>query len=148
MLKQTQSRPTFYTKKMPLNLSSILLVEADPGLRDSRRLLLSTLQHPVLAVGSYADICRLPADSNCRLVAIVVSPNEHEAILVAMHTRRTWPDAKILLLGHPTEAFDDPLYDDAMDPSYNPAGVLASVNRLLGDFPPAPEEADDAQIAH
>ncbi len=65
------------TDGLPLDLSSILLVEADPELRDSRRLLLSTLHHPVLAVGAYVDVCRLPPDSNCCLVAIDLTPSEH-----------------------------------------------------------------------
>ena len=116
---------------VPLALSSILLVEADPELRDSRRLLLSSIQHPVLAVSAYSEVCSLPADSNCCLVAIDICPNEHEAVRIAMHIRRTWPNAKILLLGNPSDEFDDPLYDDSVSPSYNPSGVVESADKLL-----------------
>ena len=119
------------TDGLPLDLSSILLVEADPELRDSRRLLLSTLHHPVLAVGAYVDVCRLPPDSNCCLVAIDLTPSEHEAARIAEHARRTWPNAKILLLGRPTKDFDDPLYDDVVNPHFNPSGVIESADRLL-----------------
>ena len=115
----------------PLELSSILLVESDPELRDARRLLLGALQHPVFAVGGYMDICQLPIDSNCCLVAVDINPSEHEALRIAFHVRRTWPGAKILLLGSPSQNFDDPLYDESVSPSYNPAGVIETAKRLL-----------------
>jgi hypothetical protein len=41
MLKQSLSRPNSPDHAVPLNLSSILIVESDPELRDSMRLLLS-----------------------------------------------------------------------------------------------------------
>ena len=118
---------------VPLGLSSILLVEASAELRDSRRLLLGILQHPVLSVACYVDVCKLPADSNCCLVAIDTRPHEHQAARVAAHVRKTWPLAKILLLGPPSEDFDDPLYDDSVDARCNPAAVVQAARRLLGD---------------
>jgi hypothetical protein len=39
--------------------------------------------------------------------------------------------AKILLLGRPSENFDDPLYDDAVNPSCNPSGIVETADRLL-----------------
>ena len=131
MLKQTLSNSISPDGSVPLDLSSILLVEPNPELRDSRRLLLGVLQHPVLAVSAYPEVCALPADSNCALVAIDLTPNEHEAFRVATHARRTWPRAKILLLGHPSEHFDDPLYDDAVNPCCNPSGIVDCANKLL-----------------
>jgi DNA-binding NtrC family response regulator len=131
MLKPNQSRPDSLDDAVPLNLSSILLVEPDPELRDSRRLLLSALRHPVLAVSAYTEVCALPADSNCGLVAIDICPNEYEASRIAAHARRTWPNAKILLLGHPSDDFDDPLYDDAVSPFCNPSGIVESAHKLL-----------------
>jgi hypothetical protein len=131
MLKQNPPKSSLGKNSVPLSLSSILLVEADPELRDSRRLLLSSLKHPVLAVSAYSEVSGLPADSNCCLVAIDICPHEHEAARIARYTRKTWPNAKILLLGHPSDEFDDPLYDDAVSPSYNPSGVVESANKLL-----------------
>jgi len=116
---------------IPSDLSSILLVEPNPELRDSRRLLLGSLRHPVLAVSAYLEVCALPADSNCALVAIDLTPNEHEAFRIATHARRTWPKAKILLLGQPSGDFDDPLYDDAVSPCCNPSGIVECANKLL-----------------
>jgi hypothetical protein len=110
---------------------TILLVESDPELRESRRLLLSILHHPVLAVSTYVEFCKLPADSSCRLVAVDLSPSEREAQLTAVHARQTWPAAKILLLGRPSDEFDDFLYDDSVCPTYNPSGIVETVERLL-----------------
>jgi hypothetical protein len=131
MLKQEHSKATPANDSLPLDLSSILLVEADPELRETRRLLLTTLLHPVLALSAYIEVCKLPVDSNCCLVAIDICPSEHEAARIADHARRTWPNAKILLLGRPTDEFDDPLYDDSINPDCNPYGVLDTASRLL-----------------
>jgi hypothetical protein len=132
MLKRSHSEQLrASSSSVPLSLSSILLVESDVDLRDSRRLLLCTLQHPVLAVTGYIEVCTLPSDSNCCLVVIGLAPSEHEAVRVAIHSRRSWPLAKILLLGHPSSQFDGPLYDDAVDPSFAPAELVATVNLLL-----------------
>jgi hypothetical protein len=128
MLKRSLSRPNL---RAPLSLISILLVESDPELRDLRRLLFGALQHPVLAVSAYIDVCALPVDSNCALVAIDIAPNEYEASRIAVHARRTWPTAKILLLGCPSEDFGDPLYDDSVNASCTPSGIVESADKLL-----------------
>jgi hypothetical protein len=57
--------PTKASDDVPLELSSILLVDQDPELRDSRRLLLGSIGHPVIVVSAFADVCKLP---NCCLV--------------------------------------------------------------------------------
>ena len=123
--------PTKASNDVPLELSSILLVEQGSELRDSRRLLLDSMGHPVLVVSAFADVCKLPRDSNCCLIALDLNPNEHEALRIAAHARLTWPGAKILLLGHPSEEFDDPLYDDSVSPSGNPSGIVETARRLL-----------------
>ena len=73
----------------------------------------------------------LSPKSECRLVAISLDVSEREAALIAAHVRHTWPAAKILLLGSPSAWFDDPLYDDSVMPSYNPAGLVEAAKRLL-----------------
>jgi hypothetical protein len=117
--------------RVPPELASILLVEADPELRSSRRLLLGSLQYPVLAVSGYRDVCCLPADSNCCLVAIGLGPSEHEAQRVAYHVRKTWPSARILLLDVPSQNFEDPLYDDSVRTLWNPSAVIKAALRLI-----------------
>jgi hypothetical protein len=117
--------------EVPLCLAFILLVDADPELRSSRRGLLASVDHSIVAAASYADVCRLSHKSECRLAAIDLDPSEREAALIATHVRHTWPAARILLLGTPSAWFDDPLYDDSVVPSYNPAGVVEAAKRLL-----------------
>ena len=115
-----------------LSFTSILLVEVDQELRSSRRLLLSSLNHPILAVCNYEDVSKLPPENNCGLVVIGLAPSEQEALRITRHVRKTWPRAKILLFGRPSERFDDPLYDESIVPSGNPAGVVEAAHRLLG----------------
>ena len=116
---------------LPIELTSILLVEADPELRTSRRLLLASLEHPVLAVANYHDLCALPGESNCCLVAIDLCPYEHEARKSATYVRRTWPTAKILLFGSPSPRFDDWLYDDSVRTCWSPLYLVRSARLLI-----------------
>jgi hypothetical protein len=116
---------------IPLELGSILFVEAPSELRSSRRLVLEILGHPVLAVGAYHEVCELPADNNCCLVVVDLQPSEHAALKVAKYARRAWPGARILLLGRPSEEFDDPLYDAAFSGAWNPQEIVESTKRLL-----------------
>ena len=118
-------------QNLPLSLTSVLLVEVDRELRDSRKLLLSSLAQPVLAVCGYREVVSLPAGSNCSLAVIGVAPDEIAAVRTASHVRHTWPAAKILLLGRPSDLFDDPLYDESVVASGNPAGVVGAARRLL-----------------
>lgn len=119
--------------EFPISFASILLVEADQELRNSRRLLLGSLDHPILAVSNYEEVAKLPPENNCGLVVIGIAPSEQEALRIARHVRQTWPRAKILLFGRPSERFDDPLYDESIIPSGNPAGVVEAAHRLLGN---------------
>jgi len=126
----------------PPELASVLLVEADPELRSSRGLLLGSLQHPVLAVSGYREVCCLPPDSNCRLVVIDLRPSEREAQRIANHIRRIWPATKILLFGMPSQDFDDPLYDDSVESVWNPSVIIKKALRLIQRTQPLPANKD------
>ena len=125
-------------ERVPPELASVLLVEADPELRSSRRLLLGSMKHPVLAVSGYREVCCLPADSNCRLVVIDLCPSEREAQRIANHVRRIWPAAKILLFGIPSQNFDDPLYDESVETLWNPSVVIKTALRFIESTQPLP----------
>ena len=112
----------------------ILLVDTDPTLRHSRAMLLSTFNIPVQNVACYTDVWRLPDSAFFSLVAISLAPSEKEAAKVAEHIRRHWPAAKILLLGTLSTEFDDPLYDDIVDVSFNPSALIGASERLLRAF--------------
>lgn len=110
---------------------SVLFVDADPELRDSRRLLLSSLHLPVHTVESYAEVFQLPEPSHYNLVVLNIHPNERQASNVAEYVRRRWPQAKVLLLGDTCGSLPDPLYDDIVNPYCNPAGFVHSAQNLL-----------------
>jgi hypothetical protein len=131
MLKRPQRESRFASSGLPLNLGSILLVGTDAALRNTRGLLLSALHHPVLVVGGYAEVCRLPSDSNRYFMAIDLTPSEHKAARIAIRIRPTLPNAKIPLLGRPSDHFDDPLYDDAVDSCFNPSHFVEAARLLL-----------------
>lgn len=110
---------------------AILLVEADSVLRESRALLLSTFNIPIQKAAGYCDVCGLSVSTSFSLVAISLAPKQHEAATIAAYVRRQWSSAKILLLGRLQSEFDDPLYDDIVDPWFNPSAFLDASKRLL-----------------
>ena len=110
----------------------ILLVDPDPGLRETRRLLLTRIRSPVEAVGSSLEVFRLPPQSSYGLVAISLSAGLDEVSHVALYVRHRWPEAKIMLLGEISEGVDDPLYDERVDSPCNPWDLAEVSRRLLG----------------
>jgi len=131
MLKRHFSNCDIRSDAPPVALSSVLLVDMDTELRDARRLLLGALHLPVLALASYVEVCKLPIDNNCSLVAISLNLSQNEVSRIATYVRRHWPSAKILLLGQLYAEFDDPLYDEVVHPYCNPSGVIDAARRLL-----------------
>jgi len=115
-------------------LGAILLVESDPVLRDSRALLLSTLNLQVLKACSYCEACRLPESASISLAAISLLPSEAAARKVAAHVRKQWSAARILLLGTLKAELDDPLYDEIVYPGFNSSGLLEASRRLLSSI--------------
>lgn len=121
---------TYQVSRTP-TLGSILLVEAEPVLRESRAQLLSTLKLPVLTASGYREVYRFPDSPSISLAAISLLPSEAEAQKLAAHVRTQWSSAKILLLGTLSGEFDDPLYDEIVYPGFNPSGLLEASRRLL-----------------
>jgi hypothetical protein len=115
-------------------LTTILVVEADYILRQSRALLLLTLDLPVQKAVGFSDVCELSASTNVGLVAIGLAPKQSDAEKIAAYVRKCWPNAKILLLGRLTDDFYDPLYDEIVDPSLNPSGVIEASRHLIKDL--------------
>lgn len=121
-------------------VSSVLLVEKDDTLRDSRRLVLSRLHPGVQAVDSPVAVFNCAPDAAFRLVVIDMS-EPRAAERVAFYARRRWPKAKILLLGTSCGQLDDFLYDDLVDPCCNTAGFLEVSRRLWKSAAPGPYES-------
>ncbi len=130
-MQRSATQARFTEGQIPLSLPSILLVDADSELRESRKLLLSSLEKPVMALSMYSEMVGLPPDSNIRLVVVAIGSNELEVAHIAEYARRTWPKARILALGQAFDVLDDPMYDESVMPSCNPAGVIDAARRLL-----------------
>jgi len=115
-------------------MGSILLVEPNEQLRQSRALLLSILNLPIQTAVGYSEVCSISASGIFSIIAISLNPQQMEAAKIATYARRQWAAAKILLLGRLTGDFDDPLYDDIVDPSFNPSALVETTKRLLNDL--------------
>lgn len=113
-------------------LHSILLVDPDPELRESRRSLLSSIHLPTCAVSCSSEVFGMENEASYDLVAISMSAGANDVSYIAAYVRRRWPDAKILLLGDSCGDVDDPLYDEIVDPSFNPSGFTDVSRRLIG----------------
>ena len=131
MLNSYSSQINSYQVTRTPVLGAILLVESEPAPREYRAHLLSTFNIPVQKSAGYSDVCGLSGSTSFSLVAISLAPSQNEAAEIAAYVRQQWPSAKILLLGRLQAEFDDPLYDDIVDPSFNPWAFLDASKRLL-----------------
>ncbi len=109
----------------------VLLVDPEPDLLDTRSLLLSSSHTSVHAIGSYAEVYRLPEPCCYNLIVLSIRPNEMQACHVAEYARHRWPNAKLLLLGENCGCLEDHLYDEIVNPCGNPAGFIRAAERLL-----------------
>ena len=123
---------------------SILLVEPDEQLRQSRALVLSILNLPIQQASGYSEVCSIPASTIFSIIAISLNQREVEAAKIATYARMQWAAAKILLLGRLMEDFDDPLYDEIVDPNFNPAALVEAARRLLKDLGANPPQQSES----
>jgi DNA-binding NtrC family response regulator len=111
--------------------TSVLLVDPEPDLLDTRCRLISCSHISVHAIGNYAQIYQLLELDGYNLIVLSLRPNEIQACHVAEYARRRWPKAKLLLLGESCGCLDDPLYDEIVNPCGNSAGFIEAAERLL-----------------
>lgn len=108
----------------------VLLVSEAPIFLNLRALLLKSIPATVQCVESchrlYGDGGRSYA-----LIILALKPDSGETTEVALFCRRQWSTAKILLLAREDHTIDDWLYDERLDPLFNPAALLNAVKRLL-----------------
>ncbi len=112
------------------SLRTVLLVGQDPEMSSTRLYLLNALNVTVTIATGYSEACSRPERSSYSVVAIGMRAGFEEARKMALHVRRSWPNAKILLLGESTLDLDDPLYDDIVDPAFNSAALVRSFLQL------------------
>ena len=119
------------TESVRPGAANILLVEQSAELLESRRLVLGLLKHPVVALAPYEALHKQYCDGSYCLVALDPRTAGENTAPIAAHVRKSWPTAKILLLGPVPPHLADYLYDDTVDACCNPAGVISSAQRLL-----------------
>jgi len=131
MVTTSSSRFSSFQRTKKITLGPILLVDKDPELNQSRAMLLSALKISIEKAAGYCDMCDLSKRTSFSLIVISLSPDQDEAAKIATYVRGQWPSAKILLLGGLQGDFDDPLYDDIVDSSFNPSALVDASKHLL-----------------
>ena len=116
---------------VPAHLDRVLIVDSNLELQHSRRLLLSSLGLPVDTAAGVSDVFRLSRKIRYYVVVINGAGNDGQTATIAECVRARWPTARVLLLGESCGALEDWLYDDLVNPSNNPAGVVQSARAML-----------------
>ncbi len=114
--------------------SGILIIEPNEGLRVARGMLLS-------AAGQRIDISKSKVfepqlSGECEVTFAILSESLGYALLseTALAIRKTWPHARILILGKSGAAMEDHLYDARIDQRARPEDLLAALF-MLAEYP-------------
>ena len=88
----------------------------------------------LLVARNYWELCSLSIGEAVQVsVAVIeVSNSDRDLLRTAVHIRRRWPDAQILLVGPEAEVPEDPLYDERIPPGLEAAELLAAMEGLMG----------------
>ena len=110
--------------------SNVLLVEHDEGLLNTRTMLLTAWHYGVFTARDYREVFGHAKVQEIAVVVISQAFNPLELRAIAEFTRRRWPRAGILVVGHGVPRLEDPLYDEHVDADSQPASLLAAVEQL------------------
>ena len=111
--------------------NSTLLAEPDPRLLDERKRLLSDTCCRVHAVRTACEVFEIQPEIDPHIVLLSDALGEPQLTAVAEYTRHRWPHARILIIGEPTPALEDHLYDETVSGASSPAEFLEAVERCL-----------------
>ena len=117
------ARPVFQRR-------NVLLVEHDEMLLATRTVWLTDRRYGVFTA---RDCTEVFAHAHVQEIAVVVVSQAFvplELRAIAEFTRRHWPRAGILVVGHGVPRLEDPLYDEHVDPDTQPESLLAAVEQL------------------
>ena len=117
------ARPAFHER-------NVLLVEHNEMLLATRTMLLTDRRYGVFTA---RDCTEVFAHAHVQEIAVVVISQAFvplELRAIAEFTRRRWPRAGILVVGHGVPRLEDPLYDEHVDADSQPASLLAAVEQL------------------
>jgi len=110
--------------------ASILLVESDQHLLNSRSLLLTKSDFRVFRAGNACDVYHL---RSVPIVSVAVLSNtlgDSGLRAAAECVREQWSAARILILGKVQTSFEDYLYDETLDCRFQPYELLKAISKL------------------
>ena len=108
----------------------ILAVEPDPAALHAGSLLLTKANYCVTPVSGNRQLLDLRGTKAIALAILSDRLGQRLLGTVAATVRRQWPRMRILILGQPTAALEDYLYDEQICRSSDPKQVLADLERL------------------
>lgn len=83
------------------------------------------------AVSNYWDLCSMSLQREEFQIAVLNDANPaRELRRRAEYIRRSWPNPAIVLVADSSMALDDPLYDERLPSTIEPADLLAAIDRL------------------
>ena len=110
--------------------SNVLLVEHDEMLLATRTVWLTDRRYGVFTA---RDCTEVFAHAHVQEIAVVVVSQAFvplELRAIAEFTRRHWPRAGILVVGHGVPRLEDALYDEHVDPDSQSESLLVAVEQL------------------
>jgi DNA-binding response OmpR family regulator len=110
--------------------ASILLVESDQHLLNSRSLLLTKSDFRVFMAGNACDVYHLRSVPMVSVAVLSNSLGDSGLRAAAECVREQWSTARILILGAVQPSFEDHLYDEALDFRFQPRELLDAISKL------------------
>jgi hypothetical protein len=108
----------------------VLLVETDFELLASRTLLLTQFDYGVVTAKTPREIVELQCLGGVQIAILSDALELAQLRASAESVRLQWPSARILILGHVPFALDDHLYDESIDPRFDPKKLLDTLKKL------------------
>ncbi len=112
------------------NVLHVLSVEPANSCSTTRDALLKRGCSRLSVVMSYDDLFAISKLERFEIAILHQLPSLRDFRASGQYIRRTWPNAKILVICTNAEVLDDPLYDDRLAPGHSPDVLLAAIQRL------------------
>ena len=108
----------------------VLLVEADLELLASRTLLLTQSHYEVVTAKTPREIVELQCLGGVQIAILSDALEPAQLRASTESVRLHWPSARILILGYVPFVLDDHLYDENIEPRFDPKKLLDTLKRL------------------
>jgi DNA-binding response OmpR family regulator len=105
---------------------TILLVDPDPSLLETRRLLLLSAGYSVQTACAARDVFAFQPEDEPEIVVLSDALGSVQLLAVAEYVRHRWPRARIVIIGK-AGPLEDQLYDETVDAPLNPTEFLAAL---------------------